>query len=87
MYIKAPKSSEQKFYDYLEELRQSGRTNMWSAARYLEIEFGLSEKRATTIFLDWKNGHNDPYRVLKTNTTGTKARYINPGVVPERRKL
>ena len=41
MYIKAPKPNEQKFYDFLEELRQSGDTNMFGGAQYLQQEFGI----------------------------------------------
>lgn len=36
----------QKYYDYLEKLRKSGKTNMWGASIWLEQEFGLSHKEA-----------------------------------------
>lgn len=63
-YIKAPNESEQKYYDYLEELRQSGDTNMWGATPYLLREFDkLSLDRATEIHLDWIKAHNNRKRV------------------------
>lgn len=43
----------QKYYDYLENLRKSGKTNMWGAAIWLEQEFGLSYKEAGDILTDW----------------------------------
>ena len=65
-YIKAPKKSAQKYYDYLEELRQSGITNMWGATPYLQVAFpSLGDKRAREIHLDWIEAHSDPERVIK----------------------
>lgn len=43
----------QKYYDYLENLRESGKTNMWGAGIWLEQEFGLSHKEAGDILTDW----------------------------------
>lgn len=42
-----------EYFDYLVELRDSGETNMWGAAPYLEREFGLSRKEAKDILLAW----------------------------------
>ena len=33
------KNECQKYFDYLEQLRQSGETNMYGAASYLQEEF------------------------------------------------
>lgn len=41
--------------DYLDELRESGETNMWGACRYLRDEFGISEADAGVIFDFWKD--------------------------------
>lgn len=38
---------------FLENLRQSGVTNMWGAAPYLEAEFDLSREEAKRILLAW----------------------------------
>lgn len=39
--------------DYLIQLRNSGETNMWGAAPYLQREFGLTYKEAKDILLAW----------------------------------
>jgi hypothetical protein len=43
----------QEYYIYLEELRDSGVTNMWGASSYLEEEFDLGRKDARAIHLAW----------------------------------
>ena len=48
------KENEMKeYFDYLVELRDSGETNMWGAAPYLEREFALSRSEARDILLAW----------------------------------
>ena len=64
-YIKAPSEAKQEMYDYLEELRQSGVTNMFGAVPYLTKEFPISEREAREILSDWMDGHSDPARVMK----------------------
>ena len=49
-YIKADNLEEQEMFDYLEELRRSGDTNMLGASPYLQRAFVLSKKEAIT---DW----------------------------------
>jgi len=63
-YIKAPKPSLQKYYDFLEDLRKSGATNMFGASVYLESAFSLPRDKASSILSDWMRGHSDPERVL-----------------------
>jgi hypothetical protein len=46
-------SSKQEIHDYLIELRDSGETNMWFAAPYLEDRFDLSKEQAKQALLDW----------------------------------
>lgn len=43
----------EKYFDYLEALRESGKTNMFGATPYLMIEFGLDEKEAIKILIEW----------------------------------
>ena len=43
----------QEHHDYLIELRDSGETNMWGAAPYIEREFGVSRADGKTILLEW----------------------------------
>ena len=42
-----------EYFDYLVELRDSGVTNMWGAAPYLEQEFGFSRQEAKDILIAW----------------------------------
>lgn len=39
--------------DFLEELRDSGETNMFAAAPYLQKEFGFSERQAEVVLKEW----------------------------------
>ena len=39
--------------DYLDELRDSGRTNMFGATPYLMDEFDLSRKEAMSVLRHW----------------------------------
>ena len=42
-----------KYFEYLEDLRDSGEVNMFLATPYLELEFGLDRKEARRILLAW----------------------------------
>ena len=42
-----------KYYDYLDNLRESGITNMWGAPEYLVDSFGVDKKLAKKIVSDW----------------------------------
>lgn len=42
-----------KYYDYLEELRLSGVTNMFGAAPYLQQEFDLDKQQSVGILMAW----------------------------------
>ena len=47
---------DQEYYDYLDELRRSGITNMWGAGAYLIDEFSLEDKVfAGKVVTDWKD--------------------------------
>jgi hypothetical protein len=47
-----------KYYQYLEELRDSGEINMWGAGAHLEAEFDLSRKEAKDVLLTWIRSFN-----------------------------
>jgi hypothetical protein len=49
---------KQEIHDYLSELRDSGETNMWFAAPYLEDRFGMSKQDAKQALLDWIQSFN-----------------------------
>ncbi len=47
------------YYLYLEDLRCSGVTNMYGATPYLQAEFGISEKLAGKILLNWMKNYSE----------------------------
>ena len=51
------KVSEDTMFTYLEGLRQSGATNMFGAAPYLEREFGLDRNEAKKVLVDWMKSY------------------------------
>ena len=54
-----------KYWIYLERLRRSGETNMFGAAPWLEMTFGLSRSEARKILADWmKNYDPEDYKDL-----------------------
>jgi hypothetical protein len=64
-YIKADSDKEQKMFDYLEKLRQSGDTNMYGASPYLQHAFGLESDKAREVLSKWMRLHDDPARRLE----------------------
>lgn len=48
-----------KYWLFLERLRQSGETNMYGAVPYLLAQFDeLSQEDAKNILLDWMHNYN-----------------------------
>jgi|TARA_B100001094_G_scaffold162704_1_gene157467 hypothetical protein len=45
----------EQYFNYLDELRENGETNMFGAAPYLQDEFGLDRKEAREILQNWMN--------------------------------
>lgn len=43
---------------YLDELRESGETNMYEAAPYLQTEFDIDKKTAIEILTEWAQSFN-----------------------------
>ncbi len=72
-YIKADTPKEQEYFDYLEELRQSGTTNMWGAAPYLRKAFpkdfpknkGFTDGPCGEVVAKWIKLHSDPKRIME----------------------
>lgn len=48
-----------KYYRYLFELQDSGRTNMWGAALYLVEETDVHYNLAKTILLSWMDNWDE----------------------------
>ena len=44
---------DQEYKDFLDELRESGETNMFGATPYLQEEFGLTKQEARAILQQW----------------------------------
>lgn len=42
-----------QYFEYLNDLRDSGVTNMFGAAVYLQRDFGLSRQESRDILLKW----------------------------------
>lgn len=50
---------KEKYFVYLDELRESGVTNMFGAAPYLEDEFDLDRKEAKAVLVEWMRTFNE----------------------------
>ena len=46
-------SNDQKYFDFLIDLRDSGAINMFGAAPCLSAEFGLDKREAREVLLAW----------------------------------
>jgi len=41
------------YFEFLDNLRESGRTDMYGAAPYLQTEFGMTKQVARQTLLEW----------------------------------
>jgi len=57
--MERPSIVEDEHLDYLNELRESGETNMLEAVPYLMQEFSLNRKEATEILSYWMESFSD----------------------------
>lgn len=74
-WIRGDTPAEQKYFNYLERLRQSGVTNMLGAAPYLFQAFReLARDKARDIVWRWMAYHSDPERVLSEEPKPKRAR-------------
>lgn len=48
-----------EYYVYLEELRQSGETNMFGATPYLREEFGLGRRESINVLMSWMDNYEE----------------------------
>ena len=44
---------QRKEFIYLNRLRESGATNMYGAAPYLEMEYDMTRREAKQVLMDW----------------------------------
>lgn len=55
---------QRQYFIYLNRLRESGDTNMFGAAPYLQEEFGLNRAEARRTLADWMHWvEQDPERL------------------------
>lgn len=55
-------SDDQKYFDYLEKLRESGEVNMFGAVPHLQRQFpelGFDGKRAGMVLQTWMDSYKD----------------------------
>ena len=56
---------EKEMFDFLNELRGSGSTNMWGASPYVSEQFEIEETKARKVLSKWMNNFNaDGYEHL-----------------------
>lgn len=46
---------KQEIFEYLDDLRESGDTNMFGAGPYVVAEFGLGRNEAREVVIEWAN--------------------------------
>jgi hypothetical protein len=52
-------SEQTEYYEYLDELRESGETNMFGAAPYLAAAFGLDKREARKVLSAWMESFSE----------------------------
>lgn len=50
---KRPEGCTEEHLEYLNDLRESGVTNMFGAGEYLQLAFGLDKRKAKEILIYW----------------------------------
>jgi hypothetical protein len=50
-------TDKQKYFKFLDDLRQAGTTNMFGAGIYLVQEYGITNAEAKDIVLDWMKSY------------------------------
>jgi len=48
-----------EYYEFLDELRESGATNMFGAAPYLAEEFGMGKHEARKVLSGWMESFSE----------------------------
>ena len=51
--------SDKEVFAYLRDLRDSGKTNMFGAAAYIERDFGLDKRKAKELLAKWMKSFNE----------------------------
>ena len=45
----------QTIFNYLDKLRESGKTNMFGAVPYIQVVFGMTKQDSKDILTEWMN--------------------------------
>ena len=56
-------TDQETIFEYLDELRASGETNMYGAAAYLQRDFGLDSREAMKLTLEWMDTFEERHTV------------------------
>ena len=48
---------EIEVYEYLDELRESGITNMFGAGNFIQVEFDVDSKEASRLLVGWMENY------------------------------
>ena len=51
--------NQDTYYQFLDELRESGQTNMFGAGPYLQEEFGMTRAEAKEVVLTWMKSFSE----------------------------
>lgn len=66
--VKMPKVvSKEKVFVYLDELRESGVTNMYGAGPYVEDAFDLDRRTARSFVVEWMETFEERHPVSRCN--------------------
>lgn len=57
--VQRPEVVEERHLRFLDELRESGETNMYGARPYLQVAFGLEKQVASTILDYWMRSFSE----------------------------
>jgi hypothetical protein len=81
MNINTSQIVEQSHLEYLDNLRESGVTNMFGAGQYLESTFDLNRRDARTVLGYWMESFEERHEV-KTVSVGDILDSIDKGATP-----
>ena len=62
--IERPEVVTDEHLEYLDDLRESGVTNMYGAGAYLEIDFEINEKEAWIVLSYWMKSFSERHPVV-----------------------
>jgi len=61
--IKKPENLTDEHLEYLDDLRESGVTNMYGAGAYLEDEFDMTREEANQVLTYWMKTFGERHKV------------------------